>query len=191
MAKQYLPEIDADGIFRRSQGITPDNLRSEGRVGIILALLMSSLALWGAFLLLVGGAQAAGYVPFWEQDRFGGPDLLQTVTYLIAGALFGSVGVGSLLWRSDILINPAKKTWRMRRGLLPFVQWRHGSYDALAGLLLKREVTGGKVRHWLYVRWADGKWQPYRLRFCGTGDRFARRTAEEYAQALHLPLAEG
>jgi hypothetical protein len=191
MAKDPLPDIGTDGIFRRSQGISPEILKKEGRFGIMLAIVMASLAVWGAFLLLLGSAQLAGYVPFWERERFGGPDMFQTVTYLIAGVLFGSVGFGSLLWRSDILINPTKHTWRMRRGILPFVTWRHGTYNDLAGLLLKRETTNGRIRHWLYLRWQNGKWQPYRLRFCGAGERIARRVANEYAEALQLPLVEG
>ncbi|MDX1931323.1 MAG: hypothetical protein SFU56_01835 [Capsulimonadales bacterium] len=189
MSNLPLADIDDEGVFRRSQGITPENLKKEGRFGIVLALMMAGLAVWGAFLVILGAAQVSGYVPFWEKDRFG-VSSLQTVTYLIAGALFGSVGFGSLLWRSDIVIHPAKKTWRMRRGILPFVQWRHGTYDDLVGLLLQRETTGGRVRHWLYLRWQVGKWQPYRLRFCGSGERVAHRTAEAYARALNLPLVE-
>lgn len=105
-------------------------------------------ALIGSLFVWIGAQVFLGFTPVTNGGSHTPADPhVGGLIFGLAGLLFASIGFYGLLYRSDLILDTPRRSYRFRKGLLPFAVWRSGGFDEFDRLQVLSEKRSTKSGH--------------------------------------------
>ncbi len=142
----------------------------------------------GIVFMLIGGA----VIYFFSTSPLVNEQLARWI-FAAAGVLFVLAGFGAALWRCELRLDLAARTYRRRKGFWPAPKDLRGSLDELEAVTLSSRMERSDKN--TYTVWSVSlkfrTWEEQARIMESRNDVAACRTLEHYAKKLRVPVIDG